>query len=142
MFHWQLSHTFFVMSTSNAVNFRYGIDDVMDIWNDLCWYCWLVFMCWYCWPLFLWWYCCLVFICWYWWLVFLWVFWRLFGPLWCWNVFTKLMLTMGSIIEWDGFMSMSAVYRVSNISYILGVNMLESWSLCGWRSNLPNYISK
>ena len=75
---------------------RYGIDEVLGIWYDLCWYCWLVFFCWYCW------------------LVFMWVCWRWFGPFWCWNAWPKFRLTMGSIIEWYYVMSISSVYRVSN----------------------------
>ena len=56
---------------------RYGIGEVLGLWNDLGWYCWLLFLCWY------------------YWLVFLWVCWRWFGTFWCWNVFPKSRLTMG-----------------------------------------------
>ena len=33
-------------------------------------------------------------------------------------------------------MSMSTVYRFSNISSILGMNVRDSWLLCAWHSNL------
>ena len=102
--------------------FRYGIDEVLGIWNDMGWYFWLLFLCCHCWILFL---------CWCWWLVFLWVCWRWFGPLWCWNVFPKFRLKMGSIIEWYGVMYISAVYRVSNTPSIVGVSVMESCFICG-----------
>ena len=38
---------------------------------------------------------------------------------------------MGSIIEWDKVVSMSAVSRISNISSILGVDVRGSCRLCG-----------
>ena len=44
--------------------FRYGIYEFLGVWNNLVWYCWLVFLFWYCW---------LLFMCWCFWLVFLWV---------------------------------------------------------------------
>ena len=47
--------TLFLLRThTRQVYFRYGIDDVLDLWKDLCWYGWLVFMCWCCWPVFMW----------------------------------------------------------------------------------------
>ena len=49
---------------------------------------------------------------------------------------------MGSIIEWGGFMSMSDVYIISKITDIEKINMVESWSLCGLRSNHLNSRSK
>ena len=100
--------------------FSYGIDEVLDIWRNLVWYCLIVFVCWCWWLMFFCWYFCLVFLCWLCLLVFLWVCWFWFAPLWCWNLFPKFLLKMGSIIEWDGVMSMSDVYRISNISSILG----------------------
>ena len=78
-------------------------------------------------PVFMCWYCFLGVLWWYFWLEFLLVCWRWFGPFWWWNVFPKLLLTIGSIIEWYRFMSMSAVSRVSKISSIEGVKMMESW---------------
>ena len=33
-------------------SFRYVTDEVLDIWYDMSWYCWLVFLCWYCWLVF------------------------------------------------------------------------------------------
>ena len=55
----------------------------------------------------------------------LWVCCRWFGPLWCWNILPKSLLTMGSIIEWDEVMYMSDVSRVSNNSLIVGINVVE-----------------
>ena len=49
---------------------------------------------------------------------------------------------MDSIIEWDGFMSMSSVSRFLKISYIEGVNMIYGCSICGWRPNFLKYSSK
>ena len=123
-------------------SFMYRIENTLCIWKDMGWYCWLGFLCWCCWPVFLCWYCCIVVLWWYFWLKFLLVCWQLFGTFWWWNVFTNLLLKMGSIIEWYGLMSMSAVSRVSKISSIEGNNMIDSWLLCGWRSNLLTYSSK
>ena len=96
-------------------SFRHGIYEVLAIWYNLDWYCWLVF---------------------------LWVCWCLFGPFWCWNVFTKFRLTMGSIIWWEYFMSVSAISRVTKTSSIVGVDLVESWWLCGRRSSFLSYSSK
>ena len=52
--------------------------------------------------------------------VFLWVGWSWFGPLWCCSVFPKFLLTMGSIIEWEGVMSISAIYRIQTFLQFLG----------------------
>ena len=49
---------------------------------------------------------------------------------------------MGSKIEWGRFISMYTVSIVSKIISIEGVNMIESFSLCGWRSNLLKSSSK
>ena len=38
---------------------------------------------------------------------------------------------MGSIKEWNYGMSVSAVSRVSKNSSIVGVNIVESWWICG-----------
>ena len=54
--------------------YRYVINDILGIWKDMGWYCWLVFLCWYCWLVFLCWYCCLVFLCWYYWMVVFWMY--------------------------------------------------------------------
>ena len=54
-----------------------------------------------------------------------------FFPFLCWNLFPKFLLTMGSIIEWDVVMSISAVSRVSNIYSFLGVNVRDSCWFCG-----------
>ena len=45
------------------------------------------------------------------------------------------MYCQNSCWQWDGFMSMSAVSRISNISSILGVNVRDSCWLCVWSSN-------
>ena len=42
-------------------SFRYGIDEVLGLWKDICWYCWLVFLCWSLWLVFLCWFCWLFF---------------------------------------------------------------------------------
>ena len=142
MFHDQLSHTFVVDSTSKTIVFRYGIEDVIYLWKDMGWYHWLGSLWWCCWPVVLCWYCCLVVMWWYFWLEFLLVCWRWFVLFWWWNVFTKFLLTKGSIIEWYRLMSISAVSIFSKISYIEGLKIMKSWSLCGWRSNIPKLSSK
>ena len=108
----------FLITHPRYFYFMCGIDDALNIWKDLGWYCWLVFICWCCWPVFLCYYCCLLLLCWYLWLVFFLVYWSLFVPLWCWNLFPKFLLKMCSIIEWDGFISMSDVSIFSDITYI------------------------
>ena len=74
--------------------------------------------------------------------MFLWVYWCQFGPFWCWNLFPELRLTMGSIIEWDDVMSISAAYRVSKASSNMGVNVVESCWICDRRSNFLEYSLK
>ena len=41
------------------------------------------------------------------------------------NLLPKLLLTMGPIIEFYEFMSIYAAYIISNISSILGVNVMD-----------------
>ena len=123
-------------------SFRYWIEDVLGMWKDLVWYCLLWFLCWCYWPVFLSWYCCLVLLLWYCLLAFLLVCWRWFDTFWWWNLFPKFLLTMGSIIEWDLFISNSDVSRVSKIFSIEGVNVIDSSLLCVLHSNLLKYSSK
>ena len=99
----------------------YEFYEVLGIWKDLVWYCWLLFLCWYCW---------LVFLCWCSLLVFLRMCLSLFVTFWCWNLLPKFLLTMGSIVEWYGVMSVSAISRVSKISSILGVNVMDICCIC------------
>ena len=89
---------FLLIPHTRQFYFRYAIEDALDIWKDLGWYCWIGFMSWCCWPVFLCWHCCLVLLCWYCWLVSLLVCWFWFGTLWWWDVFPKFLLKMGSII--------------------------------------------
>ena len=49
---------------------------------------------------------------------------------------SKIQLKMGSIIEWDVVIYISDVYRVSKIYSIVEVNLVESWWICGRRSDI------
>ena len=69
-------------------SFRYGIDEVLGLWYDMGWYCWLAFLCMH----------------WFW-----------FNPLRCLNVFPKFRLNMGSIMEWAVDISTSIVSRVQRL---------------------------
>ena len=55
-------------------SFKYGGENLLDIWKDLDWYCWIVF---------------------------LWEIWSWFGPFYWWQIFPNFLLKIGSImVEW------------------------------------------
>ena len=89
--------------------FMYGDENFLDLWKDLDWYCWPVFV---------------------------WTRWSWFGPFWWWKALTKFLLKMGSIMveERDVVISTSAVYRVSKNSLIVNWNVVGSWCFYWLRS--------
>ena len=91
-------------------SFEYAGENSLDICKDMDCYCWTV---------------CL------------WKKIHCFGSLWWWKLFPKFLFTIASVMVEECAASISTffVYRVSNTSSVVNLNVLESSCICGLCSN-------